>query len=296
MKNTKTNKTKTRKHVLAFGGGVDSTALLAMHLDRIGAASILGISVAELNKKLPKFEAVVFSDPGAEFQATYKNIETARELCDAAGLQFEVVRREGETITEWVTRLGIVPVMPGGAHVCSLKFKGEVMAKWAAEEYGNDDAVRWSVGIEFNEGARVARFKQKGNSDSVFPLVDLEIDRAKCGEIIAALWPHAVVKSSCVFCPFMQDWEIKNLTKCSAEFEIAKKVEDTFKKTSAVKHQKWLAAGKPTNKAGRALPGMWSKDAWANGARLFAKKVGGKMLSIREWAKLDDNNQPLRAA
>ncbi len=39
----------TDKTVLAFGGGVDSTAILAMHLNRDKAASILRISRQELD-------------------------------------------------------------------------------------------------------------------------------------------------------------------------------------------------------------------------------------------------------
>lgn len=271
--------------VLAFGGGVDSTALLAMHLDRPRAAEILGITIEDLNRHLPKFSAVVFSDPGAEYQATYRNIETARQLCEDRDLRFEVVRREGENITEWVTRLGIVPVMPGGHHICSLKYKGEVMAKWAVEEFGGEEKVRWSIGIEFNEGHRVTRFEQskKSKASSSFPLVALKIDRAKCEQIISELWPHDVVKSSCVFCPFMQESEIKNLTKCGESFEIAKKVEARFEESSKEKHQAWLDAGKPLNKAGRAPRGMWRKDSFKEGARLFARKVDGKQLSLKEW-------------
>ena len=284
MTDTQTTK-QTTKNVLAFGGGIDSTALLAMHLNRNEAAKILGISRSQLDNELPDFDAVVFSDTGAEFNGTYTNIETARELCQKAGLHFEVVRKKGETITEWVTRLGIVPVMAGGPHVCSLKFKGEVMAAWAADEYGTEDSVRWTIGIEFDEGHRVTRFKQKGKTDSVFPLVNLEITRAKAAEIITALWPHEVVKSSCVFCPFMQEDEIKNLTKCAAEFEIAQKVEARFQEASAAKHQAFINGGRKLNKGGRAFKGQWRKDAYADGARLFARKINGRQLSVSEWAE-----------
>ena len=281
------NKTATQKNVLAFGGGVDSTALLALHLNRTAGAKLLGISRRKLDKALPNFSAVVFSDPGAEFQHTYKNIEQARELCEKAGLEFVTVRREGETITEWVKRLGIVPVMPGGPHVCSLKFKGEVMAKWASDSYGSSDRVTWSVGIEHNEGARVTRFtaKRGTKSQSVFPLVTLKIDRDKCREIIAALWPIEVMKSSCVFCPFMQSHEIEDLTKCGDEFATALEVEDRFEQASAEKNGRWIKNGRPLNKGGRAPKGMWRINSYASGARLFAKKVDGRQLSVREWAE-----------
>ena len=287
-KTRKSKKNQARKNVLAFGGGVDSTCLLAMHLRRDEAAAILGITRRKLDKALPDFDAVVFSDTGAEFAYTYANVETAKGLCAENALEFVTVRKEGESITEWVMRLGIVPVMAGGAHVCSVKFKGEVMAKWAADEFGSADLVTWAIGIEADEGHRVTRFKTKGKTDSIFPLVTLGIDREKAEKILAALWPTEVKKSSCVFCPFMSEGEIKNLASCSAEFEIAKKVEKNFEKTSAIKHQRWLDEGKPVNKAGRALRGMWRRNSYADGARLFVKKVNGKQLSIDEWtAKVD---------
>lgn len=81
----------------------------------------------------------------------------------------------------------------------------------------------------------------------------------------------------------MSEGEIKNLASCAEEFEVAKAVEANFKKTSSAKHKAWKEAGKPLNKAGRAPRGMWRKDSYAEGARLFVKKVNGRQLSIAEW-------------
>ena len=78
--------------ILAFGGGVDSSALLAMHLDRDKAAAYLEISREELDKILPPFHAVVFSDPGSEWPETYENIEYARQRCEDERVSFNVVR------------------------------------------------------------------------------------------------------------------------------------------------------------------------------------------------------------
>ena len=97
---------------LSLGGGVDSTALLAMHLCRDEATEILGITREELDAKLPNFEWVVFSDPGSEWASTYENIEYARTICKNAGLNFQVVYYEqryfrhketNERIKDWST-------------------------------------------------------------------------------------------------------------------------------------------------------------------------------------------------
>ena len=265
------------KHVLAFGGGRDSTALLALHLNREK------FSYLQLDKHLPAFDAVVFSDTGAEFPETYENIEEARRQCEAVDLPFHVVRKDGETITEWVLRVGIIPLMPGGRHVCSLKFKGEVMAKWAKANI--KDTVQWIIGIEADEGRRAKRFQAApGAVEPLYPLMAMGIKRDDLSVILEKAWPIEVRKSSCFFCPFMQREEIEEVRDDYPKlWQVTKKIEATFQATSPRKHQAWLDAGKPLNKAGRALKGMWRLDSWAEGARLFVSRVDGKSISCEEW-------------
>src|SRR3546814_19743400 len=105
-----------------------------MDLHRDQAAEYLGITRAILDAAFPTFDYAVFSDPGAEFAVTYRTID---RVSQALGDRFVRTQRDGETIAEWCHRLGIVPVMPGGSHVCSTKLKGDVLAAWAkAEEIG----------------------------------------------------------------------------------------------------------------------------------------------------------------
>ena len=92
--------------ILSFGGGVDSSAILLKHLNGVNQ----------------NIDYVVFADTGAESQGTYQNVRRFQSLCNEAGFPFQIVQKEGENITEWVTRLGIVPVMAGGSHVCSKKY------------------------------------------------------------------------------------------------------------------------------------------------------------------------------
>ena len=85
-------KIQKKVNLLAFGGGVDSTALLAMHLERDKTAKYLGMSRAKLDELFPPFEAAVFSDPGSEWPETYENIEYAKNRCESAGVELVVVR------------------------------------------------------------------------------------------------------------------------------------------------------------------------------------------------------------
>lgn len=274
------------KTIMAFGGGLDSTGLLAIHLNRDLACAMLSIDRATLDAALPEIDAVVFSDPGAEFEATYQNVEVARQMCQDAGLRFDVVRREGQTITQWLARNGTVPVMPGGPHVCSLRFKGEVMAEWAADAFAGQD-VTWVIGIEADEGHRVTRFQAAKGTNSIFPLVTLGINRERVAELVRLLWPVDVHKSSCVFCPFMSEGEIVDMARNNpTEWELVKQVEADFRASSSTKHQAWLDAGQPllgNGKRKRAPKGMWRLDSYAEGGRLFVRRVGGRMLSVEEW-------------
>ena len=111
------NETKIR--ILAFGGGVDSSALCAINLKRDEAARLIGISREALDEAFPAVDAVMFSDTGAERKATYENVARFEAAHAKAGIAFHRVRKEKESITEWLLRTGTIPLMPGGSHLCS---------------------------------------------------------------------------------------------------------------------------------------------------------------------------------
>lgn len=267
--------------ILSFGGGVDSSTLIAIDLNRDLAAELIGCPRAHLDRVFPSPDRFVFADTGGESQATYHNVDRTAEILAQHGRELTVVKREGETITEWCLRLGIVPLMPGGSHVCSLKFKGEPMAKWAAAE-GHQD-VTWVIGIEANETNRSSRFtKPRGDeSEYIYPLIDLGLTRDDCLRLLEDLGWHQVEKSSCVFCPFKTEAEIRDMYLYDLDaWELCVEIEAAFEQASHAKHQAWLDAGQPLNKGGRAPRGMWRKNSYQDGARLFAR---GKK-SLQQWA------------
>ena len=280
-------------HVLSFGGGVDSTALVAIDQDRDRAAALLEISRAELDEKFPHPDHYVFSDTGAESAATYRNIARVQDRLRG---RLNIVRKDGENIEEWCNRLGIVPVMPGGSHVCSLKYKGEVMAKWAARQ--QLEPV-WIIGIEANEERRAKRFSAPKNDTAgyLYPLMALGLTRARCEWILDALGWHPVEKSSCVFCPFKSEEELREMYHSDrAAWERCATLEARFQQASREKHQAWIDAGAPLNAGGRAPRGMWRKDSYAEGARLFAKRIDGRALSVAEWAARFERERTQRIA
>ena len=256
--------------VLSFGGGVDSSAILLKHLN------------GDVNLNI---DLVIFSDTGAESEATYRNVSKFKFLCGQNGVEFVVVRKEKETIIEWVTRLGVVPLMAGGKHVCSLKFKAEVIQKYLRDRFSGA-TITHLIGIEANETRRSSRFTQPKEDTSVYeyPLIEWNMTRQDCVDYLAK-YEIEVEKSSCVFCPFMSEGEIVEALDDPRKAEVIHRVERRFQETSKLKHQAWLDAGSPLNKGGRCNRGHWRKDSWANGQRLFIKKVDGKQLSTKEWAE-----------
>ena len=261
----KTSKDEIR--ILSFGGGVDSSAILLTHLE----VEDLGI------------DHVIFSDTGAESKGTYENVERFQRMCSNHNIPFTIVRKDGETITEWVTRLGIVPVMAGGSHVCSVKFKGEVIHKWVAKNFPGKK-ITYLIGIEADEMNRKQRFtKPKGDkSNYEYPLIDRGMTRQDCVDLLES-FGLSVPKSSCVFCPFMSEAEIKEVRKDRDDWATVQLVEKRFEEESSRKHQAWIDAGKPLNKGGRCFKGHWRKNPWEAGTRLFIRKVDGKQLSVAEW-------------
>jgi len=296
-------------NLLAFGGGVDSSALFAIHLDRNKAAAYLGISREKLDEIFPPFAAGVFADPGSEWPETYENIEYAKAKCALAGVRLEVVRhhynryfhketgecigrkkewlllpqeeredyekrKEPYTIFEWLQDSRAFPLMPGGSgHICSMRFKGEVMQAWADKEFGDHEACtkHWYLGIELEEKGRSERFNTNTRkSDSKgkkmlgheyhYPLMALGMNRKECLEILDHLgWDYRgdgspVQKSSCMWCPFVKEWEVDRLIDSGGEgLEQALIIEELFYEQD--KHARWHEDGEPLNKGGRCNAG-----------------------------------------
>src|SRR3546814_12498523 len=97
--------------ILSYGGGKDSTVLVAMDLHRDQAAEYLGITRAILDAAFPTFDYEVFSDPGAEFAVTYRTID---RVSQALGERFVRTQRDGETIAEWCHSFDLVTVITCG--------------------------------------------------------------------------------------------------------------------------------------------------------------------------------------
>ena len=276
---------------MANGLGVDSTAMMAVMLYPAEAAALLDKTEAEVTAAIGKVDVVVTADTGGEFPDFYENAATTRKTLAAAAIPYVTVRKDGgafgaETLPDMMMRLGSVPLTPGSSHTCSIKYKTTPMRKWATKTYPGE-TITWLIGIEANETHR-KRFKSDDTEThfSKYPLIELDLTRADCEMLVRHFWPIPVRKSSCYFCPFMSEPEIKEMIADYPDlWAKAKAMEANYKATSPVKHKAWIDAGKPLTKGKkkRAPAGMWREDSWAKGGRLFAKAIDGKRLTVEEW-------------
>jgi hypothetical protein len=239
------------------------------------------------------YDAIIFANTGAERKATIVNMKRLKRLAEDRGIPFYIAKHEKETIIQWCLRLGILPLLPSSRrHVCSQKYKAKPIEDLAKKLFPNE-RICFHIGIELGEGRRLKRFSPP--KDSLFsyryPLVELGMDRNDCIELLAKHGFHNIPKSACICCPMATKNEIIEARKNKKEWEIIRQIEHNFKVTSPIKHNAWLDAKCPTNKAGNCLPGHWKFDTWKRGHRLYAKTINGRQLSVDEWAAGIDSGE-----
>tara|TARA_R100000234_G_C4961653_1_gene162059 strand:- start:63 stop:875 length:813 start_codon:yes stop_codon:yes gene_type:complete len=194
-----------RPIVLSFGGGTNSTAMLL-----------------EWVKRGNKLDAVIFADTGSEMPHTYDYIKKyIIKYCEEKEIPYHRVaytagpRVKGVKTGDWVEGQEIsiydyysynnkIPAIQN--RMCTDKFKRQPIHKVIKKYY--PDAMQL-IGIDAGEPQR-AKFIPDPDTgkmislypDKIYPLIDWNINRNKCVEIIKEHgWPSPE-KSGCYFCPF----------------------------------------------------------------------------------------------
>lgn len=173
------------KYWLSYGGGVNSTAL----------------AILIVSGKLPQYAGArfIFSDTGEEKPQTYAYIrEHFAPYLERNGRVLEVVK-PAETVLERWERLRVT-----GSRLlrgCTVEGKIQPIKRYVQENGGGVQLI----GIDAGESHRMP--------DRVRPLVDLDIDRDGCEEIIRGAGLPSPGKSGCWCCPFLRVEEIISLAK-----------------------------------------------------------------------------------
>jgi 3'-phosphoadenosine 5'-phosphosulfate sulfotransferase (PAPS reductase)/FAD synthetase len=179
---------------ISFGAGVNSVAMVIMLVEDGWTGPI------------------VFADPGAEEPDTYCYLEYfQREYLGPKGM--EITRLSPKThpdlylpsyrmtLLEKCKVKGIVPLMLN--RWCTAEYKRTPLSRWQ-KAHGVETAL---LGIAWDERRR-AKAVVRGGVAVEYPLVDYEIGRPGCKDIIQSVGLAVPVKSGCWFCPFqsISDW------------------------------------------------------------------------------------------
>lgn len=196
---------------VSFGGGLNSTALLAaMHA----------------RGERPTW--ILFADTGGEHAHTYEHVEHVRgwlarigwpditvvSNADPAGARHGHVSLEDECL-----RNKTLPSLAYGFKGCSVKWKRQPMERWLAAQpeaqatWGRGERVTVCIGIDAGEAHRSAALVETPHAKFAYrrPLVEWGIDRDGCEALVRQAGLQVPHKSACWFCPANKKREVLTL-------------------------------------------------------------------------------------
>ena len=183
-------------NVISSGGGVQSTAMIAM----------------VYKGELPKPDLVLMVDTGYEKRGTLDY--TRRVLipaCNKIGVEFKILNTPDNRLFN-ESGMILIPafkkIEDGKIQrlytMCSGNWKAAVMRKYL-RSIGIKKAKSW-IGISIDESERQKQSNLKWISNH-YPLVEMNMSRYQCLYLIRSLgWPSPA-RSSCIMCPLQHDDE-----------------------------------------------------------------------------------------
>jgi len=174
------------KTYLAHGGGVNSTALMLL-----------------LEQQGVKFESV-FVDHGGDYPETYQYIDYLQEHGHPITILYPNI--EGSTTIEnYCLAKGVKPLR--NFRWCTDKFKLRVM-----RNYIQAPSICY-IGIDAGETHRAFKAPLKKGIENRYLLVERNIDRDKCEEIISGSDLPIPGKSCCWMCPNARKSELEYMKR-----------------------------------------------------------------------------------
>lgn len=195
-------------HIVAFGGGVDSTAMI----------------IGMIEKQMP-IDLIMFADTGGERPNTYQHIKIFNEWLVAKGyaeiVVVEKVRRDGsrETLEQECHRRHNLPSIAYGFKSCSQKHKiapqDKYLNHWKPAKdcwKAGNKAVKY-IGYDAGESRRADNAAKRDDPkyEYRYPLIDWGWEREDCLEAIDKAGLPNPGKSACFFCPSSKKHEIIDL-------------------------------------------------------------------------------------
>lgn len=169
------------KHILSFGGGLNSTAMLVYLYE---------------NKK--QIDEVIFADTLDEFPDTYKAIDYYENYCKERNILFTRIKR-GVSLYDYCFEKKIIPSRQ--KRDCTSKFKISPIRSYIRNKYGKQEKFLMYIGIDYGELHRMKDSNVKYITNE-YPLVDSKIDRQGCVSLLTDRKLMIPRKSGCFYCPF----------------------------------------------------------------------------------------------
>jgi hypothetical protein len=220
--------------VISYGGGVQSTAMLALAAQG-KLQEVMGGPI----------DAVLFANTGddSEHPDTLKYVrEIAMPFAKDNGLNLIELHttKNGEPTTIWNeimkpdSKRMLIPVY-GDINMplqrsCTVDFKIKTVGRWVKKNGAKkDDPAQVAIGISTDEIQRAGRGAEENMQQRVYPLLDLGISRTGCVNVITDSGIPVPPKSSCFFCPFHRPLVWAELRRDSPElFDKAQQLEDVM--------------------------------------------------------------------
>lgn len=188
--------------VLAYGGGVQSTALLVMaaqgklHLD---AALFCNVGDDSEHPDTLTFVREVAVPYGAQHGIPVHVLERVRRDGNVETLMGRLMKEGSRSLPIPVRMSNGAP----GTRSCTADFKIKVMARWLKKHGASGEhPATVLVGISWDEAHRAERRNVADYERLEYPLVEQHLSRWECQQIIADAGLPVPGKSSCFFCPF----------------------------------------------------------------------------------------------
>lgn len=189
--------------VVAYGGGVNSTAMLVGMRER-------GI----------RPDLIIFADTGGERPETYKHVVFMRVWAlREMGVHLVTVRasqRTDRTLEENCLRRDTLPAIAFGWKTCSIRWKAEPSDQYLSncgfviEAWERGEVVQKAIGFDAGEPHRVKDFID-AKFHTIYPLVEWRWFREDCVAAINRAGIPLPPKSACFFCPSTKKHEVLQL-------------------------------------------------------------------------------------
>lgn len=188
--------------IVSYGGGTDSTAM-----------------IIELLNRGEKIDYITFADTGGERYYTYGYILMFNKwLIDNHNIGITIVKKDSmyTSLEDNCIRKNMLPSLAYGFKSCSDKYKIQPQDKFfnnlpeAKIEWKSGRKIIKCIGYDLGEERR-AKISDSPKYNYRYPLIEWELEREDCIEIIEKAGLPRPGKSSCFFCPASRKAEILEL-------------------------------------------------------------------------------------